>query len=85
MLRWSPIADNTQAAIATAHSGAEQTIKAFGGSVDTVGGLGKAAFWAGKIDSLNVFIDDAIFAIITLPSSPNAQSHVINLVKKLGA
>ena len=59
MLRWSPIADNTQAAIATAHSGAEQTIKAFGGSVDTVGGLGKAAFWAGKIDSLNVFIDDA--------------------------
>ncbi len=56
MLRWSPIADNNDAAIASTKNPLEATIKAFGGSVTPVEKLGKAAFWVEKIGALNVFL-----------------------------
>ena len=84
-LRWSPIGDNTPEAMALARKTSEQTIAAFGGTVETVEGLGKSAFWVGKIDSMNVFIDDDKFAIITLPSSPSSKEQATALARQLGA
>lgn len=59
MLRWSPIDDNTPEAMAAARDTSKQTIEAFGGTIETVEGLGKSAFWIGKTDTMNVFIGDA--------------------------
>ncbi|WP_310534082.1 hypothetical protein [Novosphingobium sp.] len=84
MLRWSPIADNNDAAIAGTRNTLDQTIKAFGGTVETVTGTGKAAFWVAKVNSLNVFIDDASFAVINVPSDPNSKSQALKIARRLG-
>jgi hypothetical protein len=86
LLRQSPINDNTPEAIAMARSGTQQTIDAFGGGkIEDIPGLGKAAFWVGKIDALNVFIGEDRFAIITLPASDAAKDQAIAIAKRLGA
>lgn len=85
MLRWSPINDNTPEAMAATRNTSKQTIEAFGGTIETIDGLGKSAFWAGKIDSMNVFIGDDKFAIITLPSSPASKEQATALARELGA
>jgi hypothetical protein len=85
MLRWSPLGDNSDGAIATARNSAQQSAKAFGGVVDTIEGVGKAAFWIGKIDSLNVFIGQDKFMIFNAPSGPAAKKTAIALARKLGA
>lgn len=86
MLRKSPINDNTPDAIALARNGTQQTIDAFGGGkIEDLTGLGKSAFWVGKIQSLNVFIGEDRFAIITLPDSPAAKDQAIAIAKRLGA
>ena len=84
-LRWSPISDNTPEAMTAARKTSEQTIAAFGGTVEAVEGLGKSAFWIGKIDAMNVFIGDDKFAIITLPSSPTSKDQATALARQLGA
>ena len=85
MLRWSPIDDNTPEAMAAARDTSKQTIEAFGGTIETVEGLGKSAFWIGKTDTMNVFIGDDRFAIITLPSNPKSKEQAIALARELGA
>jgi len=85
MLRWSPIDDNTPEAMAAARDTSKQTIEAFGGTIETVEGLGKSAFWIGKTDTMNVFIGDDQFAIITLPSNPKSKEQAIALARELGA
>jgi len=85
MLRWSPIGDNTPEAMTTALNTSKQAAEAFGGSVEAVAGLGKSAFWIGKIDAMNVFIGDDKFAIITLPSSPSSKEQATKLARDLGA
>jgi len=85
MLRWSPIADNNEGSINAARSALEQTLKGFGGKLETVDGLGKAAFWAGMTKSLNVFIAEDKFAIITMPPSAKAKEQAVALARKLGA
>src|SRR3546814_20975972 len=44
MLRWSPIGDNSEGSINLTRNGLEQTLQGFGGHVETLDGLGKAAF-----------------------------------------
>jgi hypothetical protein len=85
MLRWSPIDDNTPEAMAAAQNTSKQTIEAFGGTIETVEGLGKSAFWIGKTDTMNVFIGDDKFAIITLPSNPASKEQATTLARELGA
>ncbi|MBX3593003.1 hypothetical protein [Sphingomonas sp.] len=85
MLRWSPIADNNEGAINLTRNGLQQTLKAFGGSVETLNGLGKAAFWVDATKSLNVFIGEDKFAIINMPRGPAAKDHGIAVAKRLGA
>lgn len=85
MLRWSPINDNTEGAINLARNGMQQTLSAFGGKVETIEGLGKAAFWAGMAKSLNVFIGEDKFAIITVPASATSKEQAVALAHKLGA
>ena len=55
------------------------------GHVETVGGLGKAAFWAAMTKSLNVFIGEDKFAIITVPASDASKEQAVALAHKLGA
>ena len=85
MLRWSPIGDNTPDAMTAALNTSRQSAEAFGGTAEPVEGLGKSAFWIGKIDAMNVFIGDDKFAIITLPSSPSSKEQAIALARQLGA
>lgn len=85
MLRWSPISDNAAGAIAQTHGALKQSVAPFGGSVDTVDGVGKAAFWVAGIGSLNVFIGDDKFAIINLPRGDKAKEQAIALARQLGA
>lgn len=85
MLRWSPIGDNTPDSMALALNTTRQTSEAFGAKVEVVEGLGKSAFWIDKMASMNVFIDDAKFAIITLPTSPSAKEQATKLARDLGA
>lgn len=85
MLRWSPIGDNTPQAMALALNTAKQSAEAFGGSAEPVEGLGKSAFWIGKIDAMNIFIGDDKFAIITLPSHPSSKEQATALARELGA
>lgn len=85
MLRWFPIGDNSEGAINLTRNSLQQTVKAFGGEVETIDGLGKAAFWDGMGKSLNVFIGEDKFAIITMPSSVEAKDRAVMLARKLGA
>ena len=85
MLRWSPIGDNSEGSINLTRNGLEQTLKGFGGHVETIDGLGKAAFWAGMTKSLNVFIGEDKFAIITVPASEASKEQAVALARKLGA
>ena len=85
MLRWSPIGDNSEGSINLTRNGLEQTLKGFGGHVETVGGLGKAAFWAAMTKSLNVFVGEDKFAIITVPASDASKEQAVALAHKLGA
>ena len=63
----------------------KQTLKGFGGHVETIEGLGKAAFWAAMTKSLNVFIGEDKFAIITVPASTASKEQAVALAHKLGA
>ena len=85
MLRWSPINDNTEGAINAARDGLNATVKAFNGKVESVDGLGKAAYWVEIANSLNVFIGEDKFAIISVPASPSARDQAIAIARKLGA
>lgn len=85
LLRWSPIGDNTPDAMAAALNTSKQSVEAFGGTVEPIEGLGKSAFWIGKIDAMNVFIGNDKFAIITLPSSPSSKEQATALARELGA
>lgn len=85
MMRWSPIADNSEGAINLARNGLQETMKAFGQSLETIDGLGKAAFWAEMAGQLNVFIGEDKFVIISMPTGPAAKDSAITLARKLGA
>lgn len=85
MMRWSPIADNSEGAINLARNALQETMKAFGKSLETIDGLGKAAFWAGIAGQLNVFIGEDKFIIISMPTGPAAKDQAITLARKLGA
>lgn len=85
MLRWSPIADNSEGAMNLARNGAKQTIEAFGGTLENVDGLGKSAFWIDKTDTMNLFIGEDKFVIITLPSNPASKEQATTLARQLGA
>jgi hypothetical protein len=85
MLRWSPINDNTEGAINEARNGLTATVKAFNGKLETVDGLGKAAYWVALTNSLNVFIGEDKFVIINVPASDTARDQAIAIAKKLGA
>lgn len=87
MTRWSPIADNTDEAIATARSTTAATVAAFTDKpVEDVPGVGKSAFFVPGINQFNVFLDDSRMMIITLGSAPNeeAKDRAIALVAKAG-
>ena len=85
MLRWSPVNDNTEGAINTMRSGLVEVMKGFGGTVEEIPKLGKAAFWVDKTSSLNVFIGEDRVAIINMPSGAGAKEKAITLAHKLGA
>lgn len=85
MLRWSPINDNSEGAINTTRSGLSQVAEAFGATMETLPGLGKAAFWLDKTGSLNVFIGEDRMAIINVPTGPAAKEQAISLARALGA
>jgi hypothetical protein len=89
MTRWSPINDNSQAAIDQARAAAASAVKAFTDKpIEDVPGLGKAAFITPGIDSLNVFIDDARMIIVTpqkLPDGATGKDIALALAKKAGA
>jgi hypothetical protein len=85
MLRWSPINDNTEGAINETRSGLSLTVKAFNGELETLNGLGKAAFWVDLTKSLNVFIGEDKMAIINVPAGPKAKEQAIAIARKLGA
>lgn len=85
MLRWSPIGDNSAGSINLTRTGLEQALKGFGGHVETIDSLGKAAFWAGMTKSLNLFIGEDKFAIITLPASASAKEQAVAIAHMLGA
>ena len=75
MARNSPIADNTDGAIAAARKATQQSVSAFiDKKVEDVPGLGKAAFFVPGINQLNVFIDDSKFVILTIGSAPDATA-----------
>src|SRR3546814_4287869 len=81
MLRWAPSGDNSDGSINLTRNGLEQTLKGFGGHVETIDGLGKAAFWAGMTKSLNVFIGEDKFAIITVPASEASKEQAVALAR----
>lgn len=85
MLRWSPIGDNSEGTINQTRNTLQQTAGAFGATVETIDGLGKAALWTPQTGSLNVFIDDQKFAIINVPASAGAKEQATGLARKLGA
>ncbi len=85
MLRWSPINDNTEGAINTMRSGLVAVMKGFGGTVEEVQSVGKAAFWVDKTSSLNVFIGEDRLAVINMPGGATAKEKAITLARKLGA
>jgi hypothetical protein len=85
MLRWSPINDNTEGAINETRSGLTMTVKAFNGQLETLNGVGKAAFWVDLTKSLNVFIGEDKMAIINVPAGPKAKDQAIAIARKLGA
>jgi hypothetical protein len=84
ILRWSPMNDNDEGSINTTRSGLQQTAKAFGGSMEVLAGIGKAAFWVDKTASLNVFVGEDRMAIINVPTGPGAKEQAIAVAHKLG-
>jgi hypothetical protein len=75
MARNSPIADNTDGAIAAARKATQQSVSAFTDKkVEDVPGLGKAAFFVPGINQLNVFLDERKFVILTISSAPDATA-----------
>jgi len=86
MTRCSPIADNTDEAIAASRKQMQSLVGALGKTVEDVPNLGKAAFFVPGINQMNVYIDDEKFVILTISSAPNetARATAINLVKKIG-
>jgi hypothetical protein len=89
MTRWSPINDNSPAAIDGARNAAASALKAFSDKkLEDVPGLGKAAFFVPGMSSLNVFIDDARMIILTLRRVPDGASDkdiAVALARKAGA
>ncbi len=88
MTRWSPIDDNTPAAMKGARDAMAKTLKAFSDKqIEDVAGLGKAAFWVPGINQLNVFIGSDKFVILTIGSAPDdkARDIAIGLARKAGA
>lgn len=80
MTRNSPIADNTEAAIALARKATQKTVSMFTDKkVEDVPGLGKAAFFVPGVNQLNVFIDDRRFVILTLSSAPDATAKAASI------
>jgi hypothetical protein len=84
MLRWSPINDNSEGAINEARNALNATAKAFNAEVETIDGLGKAAYWVALTNSLNVFIGEDKFAIINVPASATAKEQAVAIARKLG-
>ena len=75
MARNSPIADNTDGAIAAARKATQQSVSAFTDKkVEDVPGLGKAAFFVPGINQLNVFLDERKFVILTISGAPDATA-----------
>lgn len=88
MARRSPIADNTDTAIAQTRSTTEQTMSAFTDKkIEDVAGLGKSAFFVPGINQMNVFLDGEKFVILTIPDpkSGAAKDVAAALVKKIGS
>ncbi len=88
MTRWSPIDDNTPAAMKAARDTLATTLKAFTSKpIEDVAGLGAAAFWVPGINQLNVFIGADRFVILTIGSAPadKAKDIAIALARKAGA
>lgn len=86
MARNSPIADNTDEAIALARKTTQESVSAFTDKkVEDVPELGKAAFFVPGINQLNVFIDDKRFVILTISGAPNAtaKATAVGLIGKL--
>lgn len=86
MTRNSPIADNTDDAMALARKTTEQSLSSFTDKkVETVPTLGKSAFFVPGINQLNVFIDDSKFVILTISSAPDAtaKATAVELVGKI--
>ena len=86
MARNSPIADNTDGAIAAARKVTQQSVSAFTDKkVEDVPGLGKAAFFVPGINQLNVFLDDNKFVILTISGAPNATAKetAVALVREI--
>ena len=84
LLRWSPIHDNSEGSINSTRSGLALVTKALGGSVETLTGVGKAAFWVERTGSLNVFIGEDRMAIINVPTGAAAKGQAIALAHTLG-
>ena len=85
MARWSPIDDNSDAAISSARSTVAETVKPFTDRpVENVDGIGKAAFFVPKINQLNVYLDGARMVMITISSAPDAtaKDQAIALARK---
>lgn len=89
MTRWSPISDNTPAAIAGARSTTAATMKAFSSApLEDIPSLGKAAFFVPKINQLNVFIDDARMIIVSVEKVPvgaSGKDIAVTMARKAGA
>lgn len=86
MARNSPIADNTDEAIALARKTTQESVSAFTDKkIEDVPKLGKAAFFVPGINQLNVFIDDKKFVILTISGAPNAtaKATAVDLIGKL--
>lgn len=86
MTRNSPIADNTDDAMALARKTTERSLAGFTDKkVETVPALGKSAFFVPGINQLNVFIDDSKFVILTISSAPDAtaKATAVELVGKI--
>lgn len=86
MARRSPIADNTDQAIAQTRKAAAASVAAFTDKpVEDVLGLGKAAFFVPGINQMNVFLDDEKFVVLTVGGAPaaTAKSLATDLVRAI--
>ena len=86
LTRKSPIADNTDEAIAQTRASTAKTVAAFTDKpVEDVPGLGKSAFFVPGINALNIFLDDSRFVILTIGSAPRdtAKDVAVALAGKI--